>query len=184
MHPPRREGARAALRQRVPAVGAAGALDSGDGGPEFGDLPAEHVDRRRAIEVGGHPDHLQGRSRHHGVRLVGPALEEVWRADDEHPLDRTEPPGIEAGALQRRGRGREVLRRERRCDRERHGRLTGPHLGEELGVLAHGQELEPRLDQRCLPPVGLAGELGEEHLVLRVVGVVERGELLADEGGE
>jgi len=64
------------------------------------------------------------------------------------------------------------------------GGLAGADLGQELGVLAAGEELEALLDERRLPAVGSAGELRERDLMMRVVRVVERRELLGDELGE
>jgi hypothetical protein len=66
----------------------------------------------------------------------------------------------------------------------RPGGLVGADLGEELRVLAAGEELEALLDERRLPAVGSAGELPERDLVIRVVRVVARRELRADELGE
>src|ERR1700680_2776987 len=72
--------------------------DALDPVPELGCLSAEEKHLTLGVESGkgvGDDDAVQGENR---GDLVGPALEEVRRTDDERAPERSHPAGLEAGA--------------------------------------------------------------------------------------
>src|ERR1700674_246046 len=96
---------------------------------ELGGFAAEEEHLALAVEIGkgvGDDDPVRGENR---GDLVGPALEEVRRTDDERAPDRPHPAGLEAEAAEL-GRGvRKVERVEGGGDRQRHRALAGADLG-------------------------------------------------------
>ncbi|HEY0554303.1 MAG TPA: hypothetical protein VGG20_08545, partial [Thermoanaerobaculia bacterium] len=109
---------------------------------QLGDFSGEHVDLSVPVKVRDplDEDHPVGREDRCG--LIPPGLEQMRRTDDESPLDGRQARRVEPEPHELPDRVAEETGRKRADQRKRHGGLSGADLGDGLGVLPAGQELE------------------------------------------